>query len=642
VYRAPLVILSLLLAFGANAAARTAGRPTPRTLAEVRGSITALAQNARRVAWIVPHAPCGRQVQILTLPRRQPVSVGSRRGPSCADSAGFGDIGAVSLASGGRVLWQALAGHGNTELDIDLFRATPRAPAERLVAGFEMSYDATNPDDYWQTHGWLAAAADGETILVYGYRDIGGYHRESPAIYRLVGGRLRQLVKVKSPAGLAVRGSRFAVVTNSPHCCSFTPIWSHDGKRLAWIYDGGLWTIRADGTEARQLAAQASHPSWSRDDARIVFDHGADRQRGVYRVDAAGGDLRRLAAGTSPAWSPDGSAIAFVRGQHVYAINPDGTGERKLTTATRPTTGPLSWSPDSTRIAVARGGDIYSVRVDGAGQTRVTTSPHPEGTPAWSPDGTKIAYVGSPRPDGWGTIYVVNEHGTGVTRLSPTGSAYYRSPSWSPDSSRIAFVDADGAFWVVNAGGGGARQLGGNLWDSPQWSPDGSTIAVGDSDRNTGVCCSNHPGLWLVSATTGKARKITPNRSTVEVREVATGRPTNRFTIDGRAKAIAFGSGYEALLVDHEPGLRIELYDLNGRLRTAAAVPASFRTVSAAGNSVVFAAGRVIDRLDARSGAVTQLTTASRAPVGLTIEGHRVVWAENAAGRSRVRAVTAP
>ena len=118
---------------------------------------------------------------------------------------------------------------------------------------------------------------------------------------------LKRLAKVKSPAALAVGGRRFALVTNTPRCCSFTPVWSHDGKRLAWIYDGGLWTIRADGTEARQLATEGSHPSWSPDGARIVFEHaGADRQRAIYRVDAAGGDVRRLTAGISPAWSPDG------------------------------------------------------------------------------------------------------------------------------------------------------------------------------------------------------------------------------------------------------------------------------------------------------------------------------------------------
>jgi Tol biopolymer transport system component len=610
----------------------------------VRGSIADLAQNGRRVAWIMQEGRCGRKVQILTLPRRHPLSVGKQRGSGCARGGG-----AVSLGSDGRVLWQAAESEGNTELVIDLFTASQHARTARRLAQLSISEDRGDPDDYFGTNDWLAAAADGKTILVYALCDSGGCgsrepRARPPAIYRLFNGRLKRLVKVTSPAALAVGGRRFALVTNTPRCCSFTPVWSHDGKRLVLIYDGGLWTIRADGTEARQLATEGLHPSWSPDDARIVFDHvGADRQRGVYRVDAAGGELQRLAAGASPAWSPDGATVAFVRGQEVYAIKPDGTGERKLTAAASPTTGPLSWSPDSTRIAVARGGDIYSVRADGMGETRLTTSPHPEGTPAWSPDGTKIAYADSSQSSQG--IYAVNANGTGVTRLTSPGSSDDSSPSWSLDSSRIAFVRLSGfgELRVVNAAGGGERGLGGDFWDSPQWSPDGSTIAVGDLDHNKHPeGRSSNPGLRLVSPTTGKARKITPNRSNVEFFDVATGRPTKRFTIDGRAKGIAFGSGYVALLVDHEPGLRVELYDLNGGLRTAAAVPPSVRTVSAAGHNVVFAAGRVIRRLDARSRAVAGLTTARRMPVGLTIEGHRVVWAENTAGRSRVRAVIAP
>jgi hypothetical protein len=66
------------------------------------------------------------------------------------------------------------------------------------------------------------------------------------------------------------------------------------------------------------------------------------------------------------------------------------------------------------------------------------------------------------------------------------------------------------------------------------------------------------------------------------------------------------------------------------------------RSVSAAGRNVVYAAHRAIRRLDARTGAVSTLATARRAPVGLTIEGRRVVWAENVRGGARIRTVAAP
>lgn len=225
-----------------------------------------------------------------------------------------------------------------------------------------------------------------------------------------------------------------------------------------------------------------------------------------------------------------------------------------------------------------------------------------------------------------------------------------RSPAWSPDSKRIAFVRADpgslGAVWVMDADGSGQRRLirADPSSDSPQWAPGGSRIVVGDSyEPDDGNWPHRPGGIRLVSPVDGKARTIAPVlRSPVEIRDALTGRLIKRFSIDGHAHATALGPDYVALLVNHEPGVRVELYNLNGRFRKAAAVPASVRNVSAAGRNVVFAAGRVIRRLDARTGAVTALATARRTPVGLTIEGRRVVWAENEGGTAQIRAITAP
>ena len=386
-------------------------------------------------------------------------------------------------------------------------------------------------------------------------------------------------------SGLAVSGHRFAVVTNSPRCCNFTPTWSRDGTRLAWIYHGDLWTIYADGTRDQQLAGGASSPSWSADDTRLVFEHTeAHEQHGVYRIDATGGGLKRLASGTSPAWSPDGTRIAFVRGKDVYAIDPDGTGETKLTTTQRPTAGPLAWSPDSSRIAVSRGGDIYSLGADRTGETRLTTSPHAEDQPAWSPNGAKIAYVdeSSASPG----INVVDADGSGATRLTSPTYPIDGSPTWSPDSSRIAFIrDVD--LWIVNADGSGVRGLPGEEYASPQWAPDGSSIAVGDNTRDQ---LPYHPGIRLVSPADGRARKIAPvPHSSAAIRDARTGRLIKRFSVDGYVRTVALGAGYVAAAVDHDPGLRVELYNLDGSFRSAATVPSSIRNVSAAGQNVVFA-----------------------------------------------------
>jgi TolB protein len=640
-----------MFVLGATAAGRTGEQAAqPRTLATVPGRVDALAQNGRRIAWIKTQARCGRQVQVLTLPGRRPVDVDSRRG-SCAVQRGS-PIRAIALGADGRVLWQ-VADEGNTYLAIGLLTAALRDPRTRRVAGSYFGKEESNPD--WVNPNPLPMAGDGNAILFYtrcdGSELCTGSRRRQSAIYRLTGRRSSRLARVPIPVGFAVSGRRFAVVTNSLRCCNFTPAWSHDGTRLAWIYHGNLWTIRADGTGDRQLASGVSpphatpdaarRPSWSPDGARLVFDRtvfdeGRLRSLGVYVVEATGGRLRRLAAGTAPTWSPDGTRIAFVRGTAVFAIRPDGTGETRLTATPRATAGPLSWSPDSTRIAVSRGGDLYSVRADGAGETRLTTTGRPETQPGWSPDGSRIAYV-----DG-SNIAVVYADGTRATRLP---GAEGQSPAWSPDSTRIAFVRGyQGPLWAMNADGSGRRQLtpAGTYTDWPQWAP-GSMIVVGDGSDPEGSDLPNRPGIRLVSPVDTQTRKIAPvPRSPVEIRDARTGRLFRRFTIARHARAAALGADYVALLVDHDPGIRIELYSLNGGRRRAVAVPSSVRSLSAAGRSIVFAAGTVIRRLDARTGAVTTLATTRWAPVGLTIEGRRVVWAENVRGAARIRSLAAP
>lgn len=498
----------------------------------------------------------------------------------------------------------------------------------------------------------LPMAADGNAMLFYASCEGGELcypRRIRSGIYRASARGRKLLAKVENPVALAVSGRRFAVITNSARCCSFEPVWSHDGKRIAWIYRSDLWTVRSDGTDDRRAARSvlpsywesgvADAPSWSPDDARLLFERrerdkkhpGSLRSLGIFRVDVDGRGVRRLAAGTAPAWSPDGTRIAFVRGSHVVSITPDGTGERRLTTVARATTPPLSWSPDSTRIAVSRGGDIYAVRADGSGETRLTTSRRRETEPAWSPDGSRIAYV-----DG-SAIAVVNTDGSGARRLTKEDDA---SPAWSPDSKSIAFIGGSHV-WIMNADGSGRRRLRRNVYTSSlHWSP-GPAIVVGDWYPDPSGYVPD-PGVRLVSLA-GKARKIAPvPRSPVEIHDAVSGRLIKRFAINGHAYAAAFGPAYVALLVDHERGNRLELYSLSGRFRSAAAVPSATRELSAAGRNVVFATGRVVRRVDARTGAVTALTTVSRAPVGASIEGRRVVWAENGRGGAQIRTATAP
>jgi TolB protein len=192
----------------------------------------------------------------------------------------------------------------------------------------------------------------------------------------------------------------------------------------------------------------------------------------------------------APAWSPDGSLIAFTafRGAHpgeIYVMRPDGTGQRDLT-GDRAYNDLAAWSPDGRKIAFMTNRDgndeIYVMNADGSHQRRLTMSPWDDYAPSWSPDGQRIAFWS--RRDGNGEIYTMNADGSDQTRLTFDPAAD-ESPNWGPDG-RIAFVSnrstgSRTALYLMNADGSNQRQLTGPTVDwnesRPVWSPDGTKIA---------------------------------------------------------------------------------------------------------------------------------------------------------------------
>ena len=127
---------------------------------------------------------------------------------------------------------------------------------------------------------------------------------------------------------------------------------------------------------------------------------------------------------------------------------------------------------------------------DGTGVTQLTSRSAHNGSPAWSPDGSQIAFTSD--RDGNEEIYVMNANGTGATRLT-NHSADDWSPAWSPDGRRIAFVSDRDGNWnihVMNADGHGIVRLTDHFaadW-SPAWSPDGRQIAfTSDRDGNSEI-----------------------------------------------------------------------------------------------------------------------------------------------------------
>jgi Tol biopolymer transport system component len=227
-----------------------------------------------------------------------------------------------------------------------------------------------------------------------------------------------------------------------------------------------------------------------------------------------------LVTGLQPAWSPDGTRIAYVAStggiSQIFVMNADGSGQTQVTHETTTTTAASwpAWSPDGKRIAFTRDApnnksQLAVIDADGSAEAALTPVPaallgHDE-SPAWSPDGTKIAF------DRWAAqtqtdVWVMNADGSGATQLThtpdPDDGGFSSVPRWSPDGTRIAFATnqdnlphdnnlSGSEIYVMNADGSSPVRLTHDDTDDVpgSWSPDGKQIVYGHTtvrDRDPG------------------------------------------------------------------------------------------------------------------------------------------------------------
>jgi TolB protein len=392
-------------------------------------------------------------------------------------------------------------------------------------------------------------------------------------------------------------------------------------------------------------------PAWSRDGTKIAFVSDQrccvdeQEQADVYVMDANGYDRHartRVTTDGDPklgvVWSPDGKQLAFGYtaaglAPKIAIVNADGTGRHDVGDGRYP-----SWSPDGTRLAFDDGRNRVVVsNIDGSGTHQVATGSRP----AWSPDGSRIAY------ENGAAVFSTRLDGSDTIRVSEGMTA----PAWSPNGTSIAGAAQNG-IRIVRADGSSAKVLAGSRRGDgdPTWSPDGTRIVFDSLWNDLDGDGYAEPELYASDATGGNLQPLTfylPADWYTELQVRSNyGRLLSRTLVEGTPLGLALDGRFAVVLTRgaHATAVRLAIVGAgSGQLRHFLAVPANaLGLIAARDGRCVFVAGGTIRTVALASGQTRVATFTRGKVVGVAISGRRIWWAENIGHSGRIRTLLLP
>ncbi|MEO8456975.1 MAG: hypothetical protein ABI559_04100 [Chloroflexota bacterium] len=300
------------------------------------------------------------------------------------------------------------------------------------------------------------------------------------------------------------------------------PAWSPDGKQVAYVDGLQVGLANADGSNDH-LVTLGKDPAWTPNGDLLVSSLGD-----IFSIPGGSGTPVNLTNTpgvdeSEPAASPDGLYVAFSSNQDVndpstplaqtdfnlWLMNTvDYVSGQYLFEESNPGEygGHPTWSPDSKQIAWITGGDLWVVASNGNSQTDITQNDDAvQGAPAWSPDGTVIAYGESAlgtKPDGSvpSQIWTIDPYSRARKNLTNNANAHDTDPAWQAwhiQNGPLTFVNNTNfqpEIDLIYADGTHLQPLGGRFLPSGssprladlQWSPNGEALAAisGSGDSN--------------------------------------------------------------------------------------------------------------------------------------------------------------